>query len=95
MNKIATILLFLALWDGPGRATVAWESTGRSCLYKQGVEGNVFLGCWDGPARVTFGGSSNTDGRYRPTAGDVYILQSGGVVSRAPLRSVTYLAVWR
>ena len=94
MNKIATILLFLALWDGPGRATVAWESTGRSCLFKEGVQGRVFLGCWDGPQKRQFGGPG-TDGRFRPYAGDVYILQSGGVVSRAPLRSVTYLAVWR
>jgi hypothetical protein len=85
-----------ARWAGPGVATVRWSQTERSCLFKQPLIGPaVFLDCYDTPGSyaISFGVVGSLDAAYRPTAGDIYVLQTGGEVWRAPLRSITFLPV--
>jgi hypothetical protein len=107
VRQIALILLLLLLtpapdprltarWAGPGAATVRWSQTQRSCLFRQPLIGPaVFLDCYDAPGSyaISFGVVGSLDAAYRPTAGDIYVLQTGGEVWRAPLRSITFLPV--
>lgn len=104
MISIIVVLLsilappFTATWDRPGVATIRWLQTERGCLYRESAIGErVFAGCFEGAGTVsvTFGRVGPLSGDLRPTAGDVWILDSGGVTQRATLRSVGYLAVWR
>lgn len=103
------LLLFLALlqpaphfsarWDTKDSATVQWTQQARGCLSVEHATGQrVFIGCWEkAPQSVVLQlGGPGTDGAYRPTAGDVYVLSTGGQFYRTPLRArVVYLAVWR
>jgi hypothetical protein len=76
-----------ARWDTATSATISWTQTTRGCLSVMHATGErVFITCREKPGTqiVPLGGPL-TDGAYRPTAGDIYILQTGGVVYRAPL----------
>lgn len=104
MISIIVVLLsmlappFSARWDAPGVATFRWSQVERGCLYRESAIGeHVFAGCYEGTGAVsvTFGRVGPLSGDLRPTAGDVWVLDSDGVTTRAPLRSVGYLAVWR
>lgn len=79
---------FTAQWDTATSATVQWTQTARGCLYRESAIGEqVFIGCYARfPATivVTLGGPQ-TDAAFRPTTGDVYVLQMDGVTYRAPL----------
>lgn len=98
-----TILLILLLtqpptatWNGPGRATVTWQQTTRACLSVEHATGEqAFVGCWDGPGRVTvtLGHVGSLDAAYRPTAGDVYLVQIDGRPARAPLLYRRWVAI--
>ena len=86
---------FLATQDGVGQATVRWTQVTRGCLSVEHATGQrVFITCREKPGtQIVPLGRSQTDGAYRPTAGDVYVLQTGGQVYRAPLKWRRYLAV--
>lgn len=80
-----------ARWDGPGRATITWEGAG--CLYRN----QTLLACYPREASYVIEiGGPDTDGAYRPQAGDVYRLLRGGVlVEQARLRSELRLPLIR
>lgn len=86
---------FTAHWDAPGRATLRWSQSSRSCLYRESVIGErAFIGCFDGSgaAVLALGDTGPLDAAYRPTAGDVFVLDGPEGVRRARLRGVVYLA---
>jgi hypothetical protein len=93
------IIILLALhapptarWDGNGAAILTWHQQSRACLWA----GATFVGCYTGGGvkRVSLGGPQ-TDGRVRPGARTVYKLVVDGTTYDVPLRSVTYLPVFR
>lgn len=87
-----------ARWDSSTSATIAWHQTARACLYREPRDGvQAFIGCYEGAGRVVvrLGHVGPLDAAYRPTVGDVYVLQQDGVVSRAPLRGVLLLPLAR
>lgn len=104
------LLLFLALlqpaphfsarWDTKDSATIQWTQQARGCLGVEHATGQrVFIGCWEKyPQTVVLelGHVGPLSGDTRPTAGDIYVLQTSGQTYRAPLRARdVYLAVWR
>lgn len=88
---------FTARWDAPGRATLRWEQTDHTCLYRESAIGErVFVGCWEGSGRAALSlGGPQTDGSYRPAAGDVFVLDGPEGVRRATLRGVVYFPLMR
>ena len=87
-----------AQWNTPTSATVRWTQESRGCLWRVPREGaHVFVGCFDGTGNVTisFGRVGPLDGTLRPTAGDVYLLTTGGQTWRALLAWRSYMPVWR
>lgn len=88
-----------AYWVGLGAAELTWSQTARGCLYRQSAIGeHIFIGCYERyPAtiRIELGGPA-TDGNYRPTVGDVYVLQTAGQTYRALLAGrPVYLPAFR
>jgi hypothetical protein len=108
-RALLTILLILAFllppdphlraaWDTSTSATVSWTQTARACLYREPMTGaRVFIGCYEAPGdyHIQFGHVGPLDAAYRPAAGDMYVLQTGGEVWRAPLRWVVLLPIIR
>lgn len=94
---------FTARWDGPGRATVAWSQPPNihlTCLYRDPADASpILVRCWlwlpPGGYGVLLGSEAPVDGNLRPQGGDEYVLTHDEQVSRAPLRSVSYLPVAR
>jgi hypothetical protein len=82
-----TLILMTALWDSAISATIQWSQDGRSCLYKEtALHERGFIGCYEKAGTITLQlGGAQTDGNFRPRSGDVYILVSNGVTTRAPL----------
>lgn len=81
---------FSARWDSATSATIQWTQQQRGCLSVLHATGEqVFIGCYE-RAPATFFielDHGSTDGTARPQAGDVYILDTGGEIYRAPLRA--------
>lgn len=109
IRRLAILILLLALpgqdprlsarWDTASSATVQWTQQGRACLSVVHINGSgVAIGCFDKVATITLqlGHVGPLDGAYRPMAGDVYVLQEGGLIARAPLIGrPQYLAAFR
>lgn len=85
----ASAVHFTALWDTATSATVQWTQVDRGCLYRESLIGErVFIGCYErfnATITLTFGHVGPLSGDQRPTAGDVYVLITGGATYRAPL----------
>jgi hypothetical protein len=96
--QAASPVYFTAQWDSAISATIQWQQSSRACLYKEtALHERGFIGCYGKVGTITIVlGGPQTDGAYRPMAGDVYILVMGGRQYRAPLigRPV-YLSVVR
>lgn len=76
---------FTAVWDSNSAATISWTAPTHACLSVLHATGErAFIGCWEGGARIQLG-RAPTDGTARPSSGDIYVLQVGGGVYRAPL----------
>lgn len=94
---IPILLLLSALWLSPDRALISWsQDAGLHCLYRQPAHQTPLLvRCFDqagGYGMFLYGG----DAAYHPAAGDVYWLRlPDGTFEQAPLRSVSYMPVWR
>jgi hypothetical protein len=65
---------FTARWDSSISATIQWTQSGRGCLYKEtALHERGFIGCYEKAGTITILlGGPQTDGAYRPLAGDVY-----------------------
>ena len=77
-----------AQWDTATSATISWTQTARGCLSVQhATNERVFLSCYEKPGsyRIELGHIGPLDGTARPQSGDVYTLQTGGQIYRAPL----------
>lgn len=87
-----------ARWDSSTSATISWYQTARGCLSVRHATGETaFLLCSERyPATIRIElGHTSTDGTARPQTGDVYTVEIGGQLWRAPLRGRdVYLAAF-
>jgi hypothetical protein len=100
MSRFAALLILLALlqpspdpglrarWDSATSATITWTQAARGCLsVTHATNEHTFIDCYEQPGsyRIEFGHVGPLSGDLRPTGGDIYRLETGGQVYRAPL----------
>jgi hypothetical protein len=77
-----------ARWDTATSATIEWTQATRGCLSViHATNERAFISCYEQPGSyvIELGHVGPLSGDLRPAAGDVYRLETGGIVYHAPL----------